>query len=170
MWFLELTVSGFFWVANAWCYGTMCKCWLAMNEFRFFRLIKCNFVMKLTQELKLMLREIMRYDCFGKFAIFVRKKWQSRSFVHLINKAKTEKKEFIGFLKFLQLKWLIQSINARKFVHFFFILQTKGTSSFGKRHNKTHTLCRRCGRSSYHIQKSTCAHCGYPAAKIRSCK
>ncbi|XP_016973502.1 probable 60S ribosomal protein L37-A [Drosophila rhopaloa] len=45
---------------------------------------------------------------------------------------------------------------------------TKGTSSFGKRHNKTHTLCRRCGRSSYHIQKSTCAQCGYPAAKLRS--
>ncbi|XP_013392757.1 probable 60S ribosomal protein L37-A [Lingula anatina] len=44
---------------------------------------------------------------------------------------------------------------------------TKGTSSFGKRHNKSHTLCRRCGRSSYHIQKKTCAQCGYPAAKIR---
>ncbi|KAI9330980.1 60S ribosomal protein L37 [Obelidium mucronatum] len=23
---------------------------------------------------------------------------------------------------------------------------TKGTQSFGKRHNKSHTLCRRCGR------------------------
>jgi large subunit ribosomal protein L37e len=44
---------------------------------------------------------------------------------------------------------------------------TKGTSSFGKRRNKTHTLCRRCGKSSYHIQKKTCAACGYPAAKIR---
>ncbi|KAL4924884.1 60S ribosomal eL37 domain-containing protein [Aspergillus undulatus] len=65
---------------------------------------------------------------------------------------------------------------------------TKGTSSFGKRHNKTHTLCRRCGqysissesffrrcirmgisisRRSYHIQKSTCANCGYPSAKTR---
>ncbi|XP_014679068.1 PREDICTED: probable 60S ribosomal protein L37-A [Priapulus caudatus] len=44
---------------------------------------------------------------------------------------------------------------------------TKGTSSFGKRHNKTHTLCRRCGRSSYHIQKSTCSQCGYPAKRIR---
>ncbi|KAL9127170.1 MAG: hypothetical protein Q9217_003903 [Psora testacea] len=85
----------------------------------------------------------------------------------------------------------------------------KGTSSFGKRHNKTHTLCRRCGkqslygfikprygnhilptrpasdpfkstkreltpkppislgRRSLHIQKHTCASCGYPAAKIR---
>lgn len=49
-------------------------------------------------------------------------------------------------------------------------MQTKGTSSFGKRRNKTHTLCRRCGRSSYHIQKSKCAQCGYPAAKLRSCK
>merc|ERR1712080_536715 len=42
-----------------------------------------------------------------------------------------------------------------------------GTSSFGKRHNKTHTLCRRCGRSSYHIQKHTCAQCGYPSKRIR---
>merc|ERR1739842_267312 len=40
---------------------------------------------------------------------------------------------------------------------------TKGTSSFGK----THTICRRCGRASYHIQKKVCAACGYPAAKIR---
>ncbi|XP_076441167.1 large ribosomal subunit protein eL37A-like [Babylonia areolata] len=44
---------------------------------------------------------------------------------------------------------------------------TKGTSSFGKRHNKTHTHCRRCGRRSYHIQKKTCASCGYPSSKIR---
>ncbi|CAH0384869.1 unnamed protein product [Bemisia tabaci] len=44
---------------------------------------------------------------------------------------------------------------------------TKGTSSFGKRKNKTHTLCRRCGRSSYHIQKKRCAQCGYPCAKMR---
>lgn len=44
---------------------------------------------------------------------------------------------------------------------------TKGTTSFGKRHSKTHTLCRRCGKSSYHIQKSTCASCGYPAKKMR---
>ena len=46
-------------------------------------------------------------------------------------------------------------------------LQTKGTSSFGKRRNKTHTLCRRCGRVSFHIQKKTCAACGYPGAKTR---
>ncbi|KAJ4374235.1 60S ribosomal protein L37B [Neocucurbitaria cava] len=44
---------------------------------------------------------------------------------------------------------------------------TKGTSSFGKRHNKTHTLCRRCGRRSLHVQKHTCSSCGYPAAKTR---
>merc|ERR1712105_491482 len=45
---------------------------------------------------------------------------------------------------------------------------TKGTMSFGKRHNKSHTLCVRCGRSSYHIQKKVCASCGYPSARIRS--
>lgn len=40
----------------------------------------------------------------------------------------------------------------------------------GKRRNKTHTLCRRCGRRSFHIQKTTCSSCGYPAARIRKCK
>jgi len=44
---------------------------------------------------------------------------------------------------------------------------TKGTSSFGKRRNKTHTLCRRCGKVSFHIQKKECACCGYPQARIR---
>merc|ERR1712087_651037 len=39
--------------------------------------------------------------------------------------------------------------------------------SFGKRHNKTHTQCRRCGRRSYHIQKKRCSSCGYPSAKKR---
>jgi ribosomal protein L37E len=55
----------------------------------------------------------------------------------------------------------------------FFLLsgaQTKGTGSFGKRRNKTHTLCIRCGRRSFHLQKSTCSSCGYPAARIRKCK
>ncbi|KAG0318671.1 60S ribosomal protein L37A [Dissophora globulifera] len=47
-------------------------------------------------------------------------------------------------------------------------IRTKGTSSFGKRHTKSHTLCRRCGRRSFHNQKKTCAQCGYPAAKLRS--
>ncbi|MCL7043572.1 hypothetical protein MKW94_012675 [Papaver nudicaule] len=45
----------------------------------------------------------------------------------------------------------------------------KGTRSFGKRRNKTHTLCVRCGRRSYHLQKSRCAACGYPAARLRNC-
>lgn len=44
---------------------------------------------------------------------------------------------------------------------------TKGTQSFGKRHTKTHTACRRCGKISFHKQKKTCAACGYPAAKTR---
>ena len=45
--------------------------------------------------------------------------------------------------------------------------QTKGTSSFGKRHSKTHTTCRRCGKVSFHLQKKVCASCGYPGAKMR---
>ena len=48
-----------------------------------------------------------------------------------------------------------------------FFRQTKGTSSFGKRHNKTHTLCVRCGKVAFHIQKKICAPCGYPGARIR---
>ncbi|XP_010209620.1 PREDICTED: 60S ribosomal protein L37 [Tinamus guttatus] len=47
------------------------------------------------------------------------------------------------------------------------IMDTKGTSSFGKRRNKTHTLCRRCGSKAYHLQKSTCGKCGYPAKRKR---
>ncbi|CAD6891021.1 unnamed protein product [Tilletia controversa] len=45
---------------------------------------------------------------------------------------------------------------------------TKGTTSFGKRHTKTHTICRRCNSRSFHRQHKTCSSCGYPAAKIRS--
>ncbi|KAH9000151.1 ribosomal protein L37e-domain-containing protein [Lactarius akahatsu] len=45
---------------------------------------------------------------------------------------------------------------------------TKGTSSFGKRHTKSHTLCRRCGSRSFHKQHKDCAQCGYPRAKLRS--
>ncbi|XP_076922421.1 large ribosomal subunit protein eL37x-like [Bidens hawaiensis] len=45
----------------------------------------------------------------------------------------------------------------------------KGTGSFGKRRNKTHTLCVRCGRRSFHLQKSRCSACAYPAApRIRA--
>ncbi|RWW72319.1 hypothetical protein BHE74_00019904 [Ensete ventricosum] len=46
-------------------------------------------------------------------------------------------------------------------------LQGKGTGSFGKRRNKTHTLCVRCGRRSFHLQKSRCGACGYPSSRIR---
>lgn len=53
------------------------------------------------------------------------------------------------------------------FPAFSFNVQTKGTSSFGKRRNKTHTLCRRCGSKAYHLQKSTCGKCGYPAKRKR---
>ncbi|KAF9324483.1 60S ribosomal protein L37A [Linnemannia elongata] len=63
-----------------------------------------------------------------------------------------------------------RSVNLSK-LHLETLIQqpaTKGTSSFGKRHTKSHTLCRRCGRRSFHNQKKTCAQCGYPAAKLRS--
>ncbi|EWC77603.1 60S ribosomal protein L37 [Plasmodium falciparum UGT5.1] len=43
----------------------------------------------------------------------------------------------------------------------------KGTGSFGKRNGKTHFLCLRCGKRSYHLQKKKCASCGYPSAKKR---
>ena len=33
---------------------------------------------------------------------------------------------------------------------------------------KTHTTCRRCGRTSFHIQKKVCAACGYPSARMRT--
>nr|XP_040232539.2 uncharacterized protein LOC120955584 [Anopheles coluzzii] len=45
---------------------------------------------------------------------------------------------------------------------------TKGTSSFGQWRNKSHTLCNRCGKRSYHTQKKRCASCNFPAAKMRS--
>ncbi|KAB0403292.1 hypothetical protein E2I00_001041 [Balaenoptera physalus] len=43
----------------------------------------------------------------------------------------------------------------------------KGTSSFGKRRNKMHMLCHRCGSKTYHLQKSTCGKCGYTAKRKR---
>ncbi|XP_041043358.1 60S ribosomal protein L37-like [Carcharodon carcharias] len=43
----------------------------------------------------------------------------------------------------------------------------KGPSSFGKRRNKTHTLCRRCGAKAIHLQKPTCGKCAYPAKRKR---
>lgn len=38
---------------------------------------------------------------------------------------------------------------------------TKGTPSMGKKHNKTHIRCRRCGRHSYHVRHKKCAACGF---------
>ena len=46
---------------------------------------------------------------------------------------------------------------------------TKGTTSQGPRNTKTHTLCRRCGRQSFHRQHKICGACGYPRAKTRRC-
>ncbi|KAI4337465.1 hypothetical protein L6164_015880 [Bauhinia variegata] len=43
----------------------------------------------------------------------------------------------------------------------------QGIGTFGKRKNKTHTLCVRCGRRSFHLQKSCCGACAYPASRIR---
>ena len=36
-----------------------------------------------------------------------------------------------------------------------------------KQIQKTHTTCRRCGRTSFHIQKKVCSACGYPSARNR---
>jgi large subunit ribosomal protein L37e len=44
---------------------------------------------------------------------------------------------------------------------------TKGTTSRGEKHKKTHTSCRRCGKVAFHMQKSRCASCGYPETKMR---
>ncbi len=46
---------------------------------------------------------------------------------------------------------------------------TKGTPSMGKKNRITHIRCRRCGRTSYRIDKKYCAACSYGrSAKIRS--
>uniref|UniRef100_A0AAZ3QYB4 Ribosomal protein L37 n=2 Tax=Oncorhynchus TaxID=8016 RepID=A0AAZ3QYB4_ONCTS len=57
--------------------------------------------------------------------------------------------------------------NCYCFSYMFYVSQTKGTSSFGKRRNKTHALCRRCGSKAYHLQKSSCGKCGYPEKRKR---
>lgn len=38
---------------------------------------------------------------------------------------------------------------------------TKGTPSFGKKQKKTHIICRRCGRHSYHVRDKVCSACGF---------
>ncbi|XP_039111931.1 60S ribosomal protein L37-like [Hyaena hyaena] len=44
---------------------------------------------------------------------------------------------------------------------------TKVTSSFGKHHGKTHTLCPCSGSKADHLQKLTCGKCCYPAKQKR---
>lgn len=45
---------------------------------------------------------------------------------------------------------------------------SKGTTShFGGK--KTHMMCRRCGKHSFHVQKRVCASCGFGnSSKIRN--
>ncbi len=46
---------------------------------------------------------------------------------------------------------------------------TKGTPSFGKKNNKTHIICRRCGRHSYHARDRQCSACGFGrTSKLRT--
>jgi large subunit ribosomal protein L37e len=45
---------------------------------------------------------------------------------------------------------------------------SKGTPSLGKRNNRAHIRCRRCGRHSFHASKRQCAACGFGKyAKLR---
>jgi len=37
----------------------------------------------------------------------------------------------------------------------------KGTPSFGKSNKKSHMICRRCGKRSYHMKQSVCSACGF---------
>ncbi|KAH2517289.1 mRNA splicing protein [Aspergillus fumigatus] len=71
--------------------------------------------------------------------------------------------EYVHIRHYTERRWPFSSKDSSRLT----TTTAKGTSSFGKRHNKSHTLCRRCGRRSFHIQKSTCANCGYPSAKVR---
>ena len=65
--------------------------------------------------------------------------------------------------------WFIERVASFFLLSVFFsVEQTKGTSSQGKHLSKSHTICRRCHKRSYHIQKSTCASCGYPNPRKRT--
>lgn len=44
---------------------------------------------------------------------------------------------------------------------------TKGTTSQGARHGRTHILCRRCGKNAYHRQWKRCGACAYPRPSAR---
>jgi large subunit ribosomal protein L37e len=42
----------------------------------------------------------------------------------------------------------------------------KGTPSQGKKSGKkTHIICRRCGKHSYHVSRKICASCGFGRSK-----
>ncbi|MGQ9782093.1 MAG: 50S ribosomal protein L37e [Nitrososphaeria archaeon] len=43
----------------------------------------------------------------------------------------------------------------------------KGTSSFGPKGkaHRSHAICRRCGKPSFHIRKKKCSSCGFGASK-----
>lgn len=42
----------------------------------------------------------------------------------------------------------------------------KGTAAYGRHSGKTtHTICRRCGKHSYHMRKAQCASCGFGKTK-----
>merc|ERR1711998_650005 len=56
--------------------------------------------------------------------------------------------------------------SARPFVRGAAVMGTK--NALKKQIQKTHTMCRRCGRTSYHIQKKVCSACGYPSARMRT--
>ncbi|MBU0981017.1 MAG: 50S ribosomal protein L37e [Nanoarchaeota archaeon] len=45
----------------------------------------------------------------------------------------------------------------------------KGTPSMGKKSGKkTHIVCRRCGKRTYHCRKKRCSSCGFgKTAKMR---
>ncbi|EFK96210.1 Ribosomal protein L37e [sediment metagenome] len=37
----------------------------------------------------------------------------------------------------------------------------KGTVAMGRKNKKTHIICRRCGRHTYHLGRRKCAACGF---------
>ena len=40
----------------------------------------------------------------------------------------------------------------------------KGTAAYGKMNKKTHIICRRCGKHTYHVKKRVCAACRFGAS------
>jgi len=46
---------------------------------------------------------------------------------------------------------------------------SKGTPSMGKKNKKTHRICRRCSRHSFHIRDLVCSACGFgKSAKMKT--